>query len=123
MRRHLLFTGLLFLSALVTTNAVELPLRKGSTTTDINTTRQRSPMLIPLAVDLSNTDLYVNFINPVGIATIVITNSNDSEVYRESSDTNLTSELHITISELQAGDYSITIYYGSTKLMGEFTLE
>ena len=120
MRKPISFIVLLFLSAFTVTNAINIPIEKNTPST--GSTRQRAPMLIPVIVDLSTTDLYLNFTNLVGIANITVTNSNGIIVHQESIDTNLNNELYIPINELEVGDYTITISYGSITLKGVFTL-
>gem|GEM_PF-1429708 len=121
MRKPVSFIVLLFLSAFTVTNAINIPIEKNVPST--STTRQRAPMLIPLEVDLSTTELYLNFTNSVGIATITVTDSNGTTVQQESIDTNLNNELYIPVNELEVGDYTITISYGSITLVGVFTMK
>jgi len=120
MRKPVLFFVLLFLSAFTVTNAISIPIGKNAPST--STTRQRAPMLIPITVDLSTTDLYLNFTNSVGIAYITLTDSNSIIVQQESIDTNLNNELYIPINELEVGDYTITISYNSITLAGVFAI-
>lgn len=120
MRKPVLFFVLLFLSALTLTNAINIPIGKNAPST--STTRQRAPMLIPITVDLSNTDLYLNFTSEVGIVNIIITDNNGSIIYQELADTNSTSELYIPFDSWETGDYNIEITYGSITLVGIFTI-
>ena len=120
MKRPILFFVLLFLSAVTVTNAINVPIAKNSPSTGSG--RQRAPMRIPFTVDLSSTDLYLNFTSSVDIATIVITDSNGAIVQQESIDTNVTTEIYIPINELEIGDYTITISYGSITLAGIFRI-
>jgi len=121
MRKLVSFIVLLFLSAFTVTNAMNISIEKN--TPSIGTTRQRAPMLIPVTVDLSTSELFLNFINSVGIANITVTNSNGIIVQQELIDTNSTNELYIPINELEVGDYTITISYGSITLAGAFIIE
>jgi len=120
MKKPILFFVLLFLSAVTVTNAINVPVGKNSPT--IGNGRQRVPMRIPFTIDLSTTDLYLNFTNTVDIATIVITDNNGAIVQQESIDTNVTTEIYIPINEFEIGDYTITISYGSITLAGTFRI-
>ena len=91
MRKLASFIILLFLSAFTVTNALNIPLEKNVPTT--STTRQRSFMLIPIMVDLSTKELYLNFTNSEGIANTTVTNSNCIIIHQESIDTKLNNEL------------------------------
>jgi hypothetical protein len=86
-------------------------------------TRPRAPMLIPVTVDLSATDLYFDFTSPVGIATITLTDSNGTIVEQQLLDTDTSNELSIPVGGLEAGDYTITISYSSITLAGTFAID
>jgi len=120
MKKLVSFIVLLFLSAFTVTNARIISIEKNTPST--GSTRQRAPMLIPVIVDLSTTDLYLNFTNSVGIANITVTNSTGIIVHQESTDTNSNTEVYIPVDNLEAGNYTITISYGSITLKGIFTL-
>lgn len=85
-------------------------------------TRPRAPMLIPVTVDLSTTDLYFNFTTAVGNTDITIIDSNNIIVHQETIDTDLNDEFYIPIENWDSGAYSININYGSITLVGSFTL-
>lgn len=120
MKKPILFSVLLFLSAVTVTNAKNVPVERNSPS--IGSGRQRAPMRIPFTIDLSTTDLYLNFTSTVDIATIVITDNNGAIVQQESIDTNVNNEIYIPINELEIGDYTITISYGSIALAGRFRI-
>ncbi len=120
MKKTILFSVLLFLSAFIVSDAKNIHVKKDPATG--GDTRQRAPMRIPFIIDLSTTDLYLNFTSSVDIATIVITDSNGAIVQQESIDTNVTTEIYIPINELEIGDYTITISYGSITLAGIFRI-
>lgn len=120
MKKLVSFIVLLFLTVFTVTNARSISIEKNSTSA--GSTRQRAPMLIPVAVDLTETDLYLSFINSVGVVNITVTNSTGIIVHQESTDTNSNTEVYIPIDNLEAGNYTITISYGSITLKGVFTL-
>lgn len=121
MKKHILFY-LLFLSPVfIFTNATNIPLEK-KRLIEVPT-RPRAPMLIPLTVDLSTTELYLNFTSTVGIATITVTYSNGSAIYQESINTDTNNVLYIPIDSWESGDYSIEVSYGSITLTGSFGLD
>jgi len=82
----------------------------------------RAPRLIPVTADLSATDVYLNFTTAVGVATITITDSNGNTVYQQLMDTNTANELYIPVDTMDAGNYTITITYGSVTLAGVFMI-
>ena len=120
MKKQILFLTILLSCTCTISQAGNIELGKKETT---DPTRPRAPMLIPVTVDLSLTDLYLNFWSTVGIADIVITDSNGTIVYMETMDTETTAELYIAIENWDSGDYSIEISYGSKTLIGNFTLD
>ena len=120
MKKPFLFCLLFFISALTNIQAIDVPLDKSNPSpTPI---RPRAPMLIPVTVDLSNTDLYLNFTSEVGIVNIIVTDSNGSMIYQELADTNSTNELYIPVDSWETGNYTIEITYGSITLAGIFTI-
>lgn len=121
MKKLILLSALLLSTAFTFTNALNIPLEK-KRPTEVPT-RPRAPMLIPLTVDLSTTDLFLNFTSTVGIATITITDSNNSIVYQESINTDTNNVLTIPIDMWDNGNYSIEISYGSITLVGNFGLD
>lgn len=121
MKKLVPFIVLLFLSAFTVTNARNISIEKNTPST--GSTRQRAPMLIPVTVDLSTTELYLNFTNTVGMATITVTNSNGTIVQQDLLDTDASNELNIPLDGYEAGVYTFTISYGSVTLTGNFELE
>ena len=121
MKKHILFY-LLFLSPVfIFTNATNITLEKKKLIEV--PTRPHAPMLIPLTVDLSTTELYLNFTSTVGIATITVTDSNNAIVHQELIDTDTNNVLYIPIDSWESGDYSIEVSYGSITLTGSFGLD
>ncbi len=120
MKKSLLFCLLFLFSAFTGIYAVDVPLDKSNPIP--TSTRPRAPILIPVTVDLSNTDLYLNFTSEVGIVNIVITDGNGSMIYQQSVDTNSTNELYIPVDSWETGNYTLEIIYGSITLVGIFTI-
>ncbi len=120
MKKTILVLLLVFLSVFTVTNALNIPIEKNVPST--STTRQRAPMLIPVIVDLSATDLYLNFTNSVGIANITVTDEMGTIQYQETMDTNATPDFYIPIDMWTSGNYLITIQYGSITLNGQFEI-
>lgn len=121
MKKPILFFVLFIFSALTSIHATNVSLTRNNTTS--TPIRPRAPMLIPVTVDFSGTDLYFNFTNSVGLATITVTDSNGAIVAQELVDTTTTDELLIPLEGYEIGDYTITISYGSIQLGGAFTME
>jgi hypothetical protein len=121
MRKPISFIVLLFLAAFTVTNAINVPIERNLNSS--SGSRQRAPMIIPVTVDLSATDLYFYFTSSVGEATITLTDSNGSIVDLQLLDTDTTNELYIPVDGLEAGDYTFTISYGSITLNGSFAIE
>lgn len=120
MKKNFLFIVLFFLSVFNSSDALNIAL---STANIPSPTRPRTHVLIPVSVDLSSADLYINFTTTVGVATITVTNKDGSIVEQQIIDTNDTNKLNIPLDELEQGDYTISISYGSITLAGEFTLK
>lgn len=80
-------------------------------------------MLIPVTVDLTLTDIYLNFINSIGEVNVTVKDSNETIVYQETIDTNTINEIYIDIDGWETDDYTIDISYGSISLRGLFTIE
>ena len=121
MKKLILFTMLLFISALRLTNAINISIEKNTPWTE--STRPRIPMLIPVTVDLSTSHLCFNFATSVGMATITITDSLNSIVHQVSIDTDTNNELTIPVDIWNNGNYSMEISYGSITLVGSFELD
>lgn len=121
MKKQIIFLTLLLSLTCTIGNAADVPLENKNPI--IVPTQPRTPILIPVTVDLSLTQLYFNFTTTVVIADIVITDSNGTAVYMETMDTETTAELYIAIDNWDCGDYCIEISYGSKTLIGYFTLD
>lgn len=121
MKKTILLFAVLFFTVFISTINANVVLAKTNTST--SSSRQRAPMLIPVTVDLSTTELYLNFTNTVGIATITVTNSNGTIVQQDLLDTDASNELNIPLDGYEAGVYTFTISYGSVTLTGNFELE
>ncbi len=108
------------LSALTTINAEEIPLEGFDLPTVPK--RPRAPRIIPVTVDLSDTELYLNFSSSVGIAVVTVKDSNGSIVQMDFLDTDSENELYISIENWDSDDYILTIEYGNKILNGYFSL-
>ena len=72
---------------------------------------------------LSDTELAVYFDYSVGDATITVYDTNNNVVVSEqTADTNSTSEVFIPVDTWPAGEYRITVTYGTTTQQGYFQL-
>jgi len=77
---------------------------------------------IPVTADIQGNELFVNFINPVGTASVSVVDLSGNCVYHTVVDTNTTSEISISLDGLSAGKYTLKITYVFTKLKGDFSL-
>jgi hypothetical protein len=72
---------------------------------------------------INDTDLTVYFDYSVGDATITVYDASNNVVYQETVDTDSISEVSIPVNSWSAGDYMITVTYGTTTQRGYFSLE
>jgi len=80
--------------------------------------------LLPSAsATISDTELAVYFDYSVGDATITVYDADNNVVYQETVDTDSTSEVSISVGNWIAGDYMLTVTYGSTTQRGYFSIE
>lgn len=77
----------------------------------------------PVTATEDNSDLAVYFEEALGDATITVYNVSEQVVYQTVINSNSQSAATIDISAWSSGDYTITINYGTTNLIGEFTIE
>ena len=78
---------------------------------------------LPVSATISETVLSVYFDSPVANAIITVYDANDNVVYQETVDTYSTSEVFIPAYAWASGNYTLTITYDTTTLMGDFQLE
>jgi len=78
---------------------------------------------LPVSATISDSQLSVYFETSVGDATITVYDESDQIIYQETVDTDSTSTVFISSSSWSAGNYSITITYGTTTLRGDFSIE
>lgn len=83
----------------------------------------RVEIVIPVTATEDNEELAVYFEEAVGDATITVYNASNQVVYQDVIDTDSQSAAIIDISTWSSGDYTLTINYGTTNLIGEFTIE
>jgi len=80
-------------------------------------------MFVSVTATINDTELAVYFTDPIGIATITVTDENAAIVYQETIDTNSIPELYIPVDTWTSGNYTLTITYDTETLIGEFQLE
>jgi len=76
-----------------------------------------------VSATISETELDVYFEYGIGDATITVYDAFNNVVYQETVDTDATSATSIQVSNWSAGDYMITVTYGSTTQWGYFSIE
>jgi hypothetical protein len=59
----------------------------------------------------------------VGVATITVCDESGQVIYKETLDTNTTSSVFVQSGDWNAGNYMLTITYGTTFLTGDFVME
>ena len=79
--------------------------------------------MTPVTATEDNSELAVYFEEAVGDATITVYDASSQVVYQEVIDTDSQSAAIIDISAWSSGVYTLTISYGTTNLIGEFTIE
>ena len=84
--------------------------------------RDRAPFHCPLTVTLDTSELLINFLSSIGIATITVIDESDSMVYLSSIDTQTNTSLNIPVDWWDEGDYRIRVSYGSVILEGKLSL-
>ncbi len=72
---------------------------------------------------ISDTELAVYFDYAVGDATITVTDASNNMVAQETVDTDASSAISISVSNWSAGNYMITVTYGTTTQRGYFSME
>lgn len=82
----------------------------------------RAPFFIPVTAFIDDNGLALDFIVPQGIATIKVYDSSHNVVHQEVLDTNINLSTLIPTDEWNGDDYTVTIHYGSTDLIGNFEL-
>jgi len=76
----------------------------------------------PVSATVSETELAVYFDWSVGDANITVYDSSNNVVYQDVVDTDSTSEVYVPVTSWASGDYTITISYGTTNLIGYFQI-
>lgn len=77
---------------------------------------------IALKATVDNSNLAVYFDWAVGEATIIVYDENQNVVYQTVADTDSILDVFIPSDYWSTGDYTITISYGTTNLIGDFQL-
>ncbi len=121
MKRSIVFS---FLFVLLTSSffasATEINLLKGPI---LPGPKPLSFALSTVTAFISETELAVYFDSSVGNATITVYDANDNVISQETVDTDLTSEVFIAANAWTSGNYTLEITYGTTTLIGEFSVE
>jgi folate-dependent tRNA-U54 methylase TrmFO/GidA len=78
---------------------------------------------IIVSATIDATELAVYFEESVGDATITVYDASSNVVYQEVVDTDASLEVFISSSTWLSGDYTLTITYGTTDLIGDFKIE
>lgn len=115
-----LIIGLFFISLLA--SATDITIRKDNPTPPPDPIPLSSEFF-PVSATVDNQELAVYFEWSVGNATIAVYDSNNQVVHQETVNTDSTTELFVPTDFWASGNYTIKINYGTTYLIGEFTLE
>jgi hypothetical protein len=81
-----------------------------------------APFFIPVTAFTDDNGLALNFIVPEGEAIITVYDVSHNVVHQEVLDTNVNLSTLIPTDEWNGGDYTVTIHYGITDLIGDFGL-
>ena len=117
-----LFSIIMLLFCMLTVQsifAVEVPLKKGENGAGTYT---KSTTVLPVSVSINDTDLGIVFSKSVGVANITIEDQNGNVVYQDVLDTNSTRTTSIETGGFDSGNYTVTISYSTTILVGDFQL-
>jgi len=79
--------------------------------------------LLSVSATIDDTWLTVFFESSIGDATITVTNDSTGIVYQEVVDTCLNDEFIILVDMFSSGNYTLTISYKKTTLIGQFLME
>jgi hypothetical protein len=77
---------------------------------------------IPVSATIDTTELAVYFEGSVGEATITVYDGSQNVVYQGVVDTDTTLSISIPSGSWSAGNYSLTISYGTEYLIGDFQI-
>ncbi len=104
--------------------AVDVPLKDANNPNAGTNPRlaTRAVVIVPVSVDVSSSDISIFFSQPVGVATVTITDEFGNVVYDDAIDTEYDTEMYIPTDYFDGGTYTLTITYGTKILVGEFTL-
>lgn len=125
MKRCILFSFLLLLVAnSIAATTSEIYLSEDPKFPDPKPSQLRTISLAgnPVTVTMDDADLSVYFEQSVATATITVYNSFNQVVETVVVDTNMTTEVHIPAYVLDAGDYTLTVSYGTTIQKGVFQI-
>jgi hypothetical protein len=130
--RNFSVTALLLLLASTNLWSIDYPLKKDDTgpgTVSLLVPKSSSPSMsrrvkevIPVSMDVDGQELGIFFDYAVGGALITIEDVNGVVVFSTVVDTTSEKDFYFPIDELESGEYTLRIKYGSTKLIGGFDL-
>jgi len=98
-------------------------IRKDNTSEPIPTHPNAVVSLLLVSATINDAALTIYFESPVGEATITVTSDSSEIIYQEFVDTCINGEIFIPANLWSSGNYTLTISYGRTKLIGEFLME
>lgn len=125
MKRCILFSFLLLLVAnSIAATTSEIYLSEDPKFPDPKPSQLRTISLAgnPVTATIDDADLSVYFEQSVATVTITVYDSFNQVVETMVVDTNMTSEVHIPAYLLDAGDYTLTVSYGTTIQKGVFQI-
>lgn len=103
--------------------ATEITIRKDDVPSPPPIQPNGMTMLIPVSATIDATELAVYFEESVGDATITVYDDSSNVIYQEVVDNDASLEVFISSSTWLSGDYTLTITYGTTNLIGDFQIE
>lgn len=130
--RNFAVTALLLLLASTNLWSIDYPLKKDDTgpgSVTLLVPKSSSPSMsraravaIPVSMEVTGEELAVYFNYAVGGAYISVEDINGVVVFSTVVDTTSDLEFYFPIDELESGEYTLRIKYGSTKLIGGFDI-
>jgi len=99
--------------------AVDVPLKKGDAGIG---NFAKSTTVLPVSVSINDTEFGIVFSKSVGVANITIEDQNGNVVYQDVLNTNSTRTTYIETGGFDSGNYTVTISYSTTSLVGDFQL-
>jgi hypothetical protein len=79
--------------------------------------------MLPVSATIDASELAVYFESSVGDATITVYDESNNIIYQGVVDTNSEMSVSIPSSSWNAGNYSLSITFGTTEVTGDFVME